>query len=151
MRHPTHAIDAGGWPLLLADSSDRQTKTASGLDGVRRRDLVRELAREFEDLSPQDVGERVALMPWTVNDSARLAIEVRAQVIDDLVDLLDQGHRGRLRSRRTVRVQAPRGYTRRVLGGLTVGESADVAARLRARGWTEDDVKRTMPSRRSST
>ena len=116
---------------------------------------MRELAREFEDLSVQDLTERLEPVKTSLgirsnSDVAQLQMEVRAQVLDDLVDVLDQRHRGRLRARRTVRLQAPKGYVRKVTNGLTAIESGDVATRLRARGWTPDDVKRTLPHQRSS-
>ncbi len=148
------AIDGAGWPVLLADrvaEDPAPVESASSL-GARRRDVVRELAREFEDLSDQDLRE---MLPAEVSkalsagDLMVLRHDVRAQVIDDLVDVLDQRHRGKLRARRTVRLLAPRGYVRKAVAGLSVTERTDIASRLSARGWSADDVRRALPPRRS--
>lgn len=115
---------------------------------ARRRDAVREAAREFEDLSEQDLRERlrgVTSRELSADEVALFRSDVRSQVLDDLVDVLDQDHRGRLRSRRTVRVVAPRGYRVRTIRGLSEGEQADVENRLKARGWSEQDVRTTFP------
>lgn len=143
------AVDRDGWPVLLADLPPKPASVASPevVTGTKRRDLVRELAREFEDFSIMDLHERVepvkaSLGIRTASDVAELQVEVRAQVLDDLVDVLDQRHRGRLRTRRTVRLQAPKGYVRKVQNSLSEIEAGDVASRLRARGWSADDVKR---------
>ncbi len=139
------AVDRAGYPVLLADPPEPPSPSSPELTtGSKRRDLVRELAREFEDLSIQDLRERSDVLT-AASELAQLQMEVRAQVLDDLVDVLDQRHRGRLRARRTVRLQAPKGYTKKLLNSLSEIESGDVASRLRARGWTADDIKRTLP------
>jgi hypothetical protein len=66
--------------------------------------------------------------------------DVRAQQLDDLVDVLDQNERGKLRSRRFVRVTAPRGYTRKTLNGLSDQELQSLVRRLRANGWNDKQV-----------
>lgn len=146
------AIDHAGWPVLLADGSGSPAPVTGVVSAVRssdaRRDLVRELAREFDDLSIQDLRERTDVQ--ASNELAQLQAEVRAQVLDDLLDVLDQRVRGRLRKRRTVRLQAPRGYVRRVLAGISAIESEGLAGRLRDRGWSSDDIARTLPHQRSS-
>ncbi len=151
------AVDRDGWPMLLTDPPVAIVKPAvSATAQAERRDLVRELAREFEDLSVQDLTERIepvkaSLGIRTASDVAELQMEVRAQVLDDLVDVLDQRHRGRLRARRTVRLQAPKGYVKKALNGLTEIEANEITRRLvDGRGWTLDDVKRTLPHQRSS-
>ncbi len=143
--------------MLLADPPVAVVKPAvSSTPQAERRDLVRELAREFEDLSVQDLTERIepvkaSLGIRTASDVAELQMEVRAQVLDDLVDVLDQRHRGRLRARRTVRLQAPKGYTKKLLAGLSEIEVKEITRRLvNGRGWTPDDIKRTLPHQRSS-
>ena len=138
--------------MLLADPPVTTVKpVVSSTAQAERRDLVRELAREFEDLSVQDLIERVESSKRSLSDIAQLQMEVRAQVIDDLVDVLDQRHRGRLRARRTVRLQAPKGYTKKILAGLSEIEAKEITRRLvNGRGWTPDDIKRTLPHQRSS-
>jgi|SRR6185436_4643744 len=145
------AIDAAGWPVLLANEP-RPDPPPSAIKSAVRRDLVREAAREFEDLSPQDLREALPKTTAKLGQEEfdKLFADVRAQVLDDLVDVLDQRHRGKLRSRRTVRLLAPRGYVVKATKGLSTDEAAEVSSRLIARGWTSDDVRRVLPTKRSS-
>ncbi len=149
------AIDALGHPVLLASKMVEEEVAAppppvDHLELARRRDAVREAAREFEPLSEQDLAERFRGTTTRVLSAAELAVlrrEVHVQVIDDLVDLLDQSHRGQRRARRTVRISAPRGYTRRTLNLLTQDEVLGVEARLRARGWGDMHVEAALHRR----
>ncbi len=145
------AIDADGWPVLLADQEPPSRSSGDGsTSSASRRDLVRELAREFEDLSAQDIRERLpssTALNYTASEISQIQQDVRRQVIDDLVDVLDQRHRGKLRARRTVRLTAPRGYVRKLVAGLSESEVVDVRARLSTRGWSPDDLRRVLPSR----
>lgn len=155
------ALDERGNPILtrahLAASSStgssitvdpEQTSTTTPisvnlLEQARRRDAVRDAAREFEELSEQDLRERLrhaTTRPLTAAEIAGFRNDVRAQVLDDLVDALDQNRRGKRRSRRTVRVVAPRGYIVKMKRGLSAEERDEVESRLRARGWTDQDV-----------
>lgn len=155
------ALDERGFPILTRDhlvatsstgssvlvdidqTSTGSTPIESMLELARRRDAVRDAAREFEELSEQDLRERLrhaTTRPLTPAEVARFRDDVRAQVLDDLVDALDQNRRGRLRSRRTVRVVAPRGYLAKARKGLSDVERGEVEARLRARGWSDQDV-----------
>jgi hypothetical protein len=157
----TLALDDRGFPTLTRDhlASTQSTGSAvkvdpatipkSGpvsvdpLEWARRQDAVREAAREFETLSNQDLQERLrnaTSRPLNADEIKTFSSDVRAQVIDDLIDVLDQNRRGKLRGRRTVRVVAPRGYVKMTKRGLSDSEQADVEARLRARGWTDTDV-----------
>jgi hypothetical protein len=173
----TFAFDEHGYPVLLsnrkftveppfdadflahANQSDpsvgiqpkKPTTVVEPLELARRRDAVREAAREFEDLSDQDVRERLAgktKRELTVDEVAQFRSEVRTQVLDDLVDMLDQSTRGRLRSRRTVRVVAPKGYRVKLIRGLSADEQDEVEDRLKARGWTDQDVLSVLPETR---
>lgn len=118
---------------------------------ARRNDAVRDAAREFETFNQQDVDEWLkgrTTRELTSDERAAFARDVRAQQLTDLVDILDNIHRGTLRNRRFVRVQAPKGYTRKTLGGLSDLEMASVVLRLRARGWDDKAVesfKKTVP------
>lgn len=154
------ALDDRGNPVLLWDgkttvvvSTDTTVKLENpaliedSLELARRRDAVRDAAREFEELSEQDLRERLrhaTTRPLTPAEIARFRDDVRAQVLDDLVDAMDQGRRGRLRSRRTVRVVAPRGYLAKARRGLSPEERDEVESRLRARGWTDQDVNNVL-------
>lgn len=109
----------------------------------RRRDAVREAAREFETLDDQDIRERlrgVTNRALSEDEVSQFTADVRQHQLDDLVDVLDQRTRGKRRGRRTVRLQAPRGYVRKTLNALTDDERAGMTARLRARGWSQAEV-----------
>lgn len=148
-------VDSGGWPVFLAvppstTAPTVETKVTTStptsvdpLEWARRQDAVREAAREFEPLSSQDLQERLrgaTSRPLTADEVSTFEQDVRSQVLDDLVDALDQNQRGRRRSRRTVRVVAPRGYVKKTMRSLSAAERSDLEARLRARGWTDLDV-----------
>lgn len=136
--------------MLLADAVGPAPSTKTEMSAYRRGDVVRDLAREFEDLSVQDLRERLPAMTTQIFTNGELSVlfaEVRDQVLSDLVDLLDQRHQGRLRARRTVRVVAPRGYVVRTTSRLSTQERGWVGGRLRQRGWSSDDVRRVLPSK----
>lgn len=151
-------LDEAGYPVLLEDanrttssvgkSPPEPTPVVESLELARRRDAVREAAREFEDLSDQDIKERlkgVTSRELSDNEIAIFRENVRAQILDDLVDVLDQSTRGRLRTRRTVRVVAPKGYRRKALNGLSESERSEIKDRIRARGWSEIDISSALP------
>jgi hypothetical protein len=154
MRH-TIEIDQAGFPVMrsperMSETSSPEPDTVQAVptqlssEHDRRRDAVREAAREFEPLSDQDVRERlrgVTNRPLTEAEVAQFTADVSAQVLDDLVDALDQDLRGRKRRRRTVRLMMPRGYKRKALNDRTDDELSSIASRLVARGWTMDQVK----------
>lgn len=148
-------LDAHGFPILMSDTIVELVSTpdASGDAGVRqrpsadeaarRRDAVREAAREMEPLKEQDIKERlrgVTNRPLAADEIAVFVADVRAQVIDDMIDVLDQMVRGKLRGRRTLRLSSPRGYVRKTLHDMSDDDLIQVSARLRARGWDDDMV-----------
>lgn len=112
----------------------------------RRLDVVRDAAREFEQFSEGDAKE---FLNGRVNDLTKVDVnafvaEVREQSIDDLIDILDHQLRSKVdgagRARRFVRVQAPRGYVKKIFGSLTDDEIIKVATRLSNKGWGVDDL-----------
>lgn len=163
------ALDDRGNPVLVADSSVSKIESRATtvepvqsspafvedrLEQARRRDAIRDAAREFEELSEQDLRERLrhaTTRPLSPAEIARFRDDVRAQVLDDLVDALDQSRRGKLRSRRTVRVVAPRGYVAKAKRGLSPEERDEVESRLRARGWADQDVADVLGVKSSQT
>lgn len=156
--------DEHGFPILrlaapMPSSSDptkvddQSRMRPSGDESGRRRDAVREAAREFETISDQDARERlrgVTIRPLATDEISAFVADVRAQQVDDMVDVLDQLVRGRLRARRTVRLMAPRGYVKRTLGALDDDELVGLAGRLRARGWDDDMVSHGLAGRVSA-
>jgi hypothetical protein len=129
-------------PPVLA----RPTGTPANVDPAewaRRMDAVRAAAREFEQFSDQDIREFLkgrTNRELSESEIQAFLSDVRAQQLDDLVDVLDQNERGKLRSRRFVRVTAPRGYTRKTLNGLSDQELQSLVRRLRANGWNDKQV-----------
>lgn len=164
-------VDASGYPVLLAAPDATVVKkpepvaaepapkpvtpstrpaTVDHVEWSRRQDAVRDAAREFEDLTEQDLRERLrgaTTKPLEDADLAQFRADVRAQVLDDLIDALDQRTRGKLRGRRTVRVVLPNGYLRKTLRSLDAGEADQVESRLRSRGWTEKQVTDDLRSK----
>lgn len=120
----------------------------------RRQDVVRDLARELDDVDNGDIKE--FLKRYNDVNASKVNIEllkkdVRAQRLDDLLDILDYQMRSRVegmrRSRRFVRVQAPAGFTKRVFAGLEDGEVLRLVQRLEGRGWDPEDLTKHVISR----
>lgn len=125
--------------------SDRQTSVKPDdvdWDEWRRRgDAVRTMAREFDDVDHGDIREflvgRVE-RELTDEEVGQIKHDIMAHRVSDITDVLDEQLRSaseRLkRSRRTVRVQAPRGWLTRAFNSLDERAVGQVAARLVERG-----------------
>jgi hypothetical protein len=158
-------LDDQGHAMLLAESLPSDSEDTTPLpppssrpanvdvgEWHRRHDAVREAAREFETLTSQDIRERLKGLTsreLTDGDVTQFESDVRAQQLHDLIDALDQAHRGKKRGRRTVRIQMPRGYVRYAVHRLTQDELVDAGTRLAARGWTPMEVKEKVYSKLS--
>lgn len=112
----------------------------------RRQDIVRDAARELDDM---DAGDAKDFLKGRVANLAQVNIDlflrdVRAQRLDDLLDILDAQMRSRVagmrRSRRFVRMAAPKGWTKRVFAGLDDNEVLKLVKRLEGRGWDPEDL-----------
>lgn len=152
-------MDDNGFPLLLADKKpDSAPQPApdgtaglhappSGItpeEWARRQDAVREAAREFETFAVQDAKEwlkGVTQRDLTDQEVAQFVADVHAQVIADVVDILDHNERGVLRARRKVRVVAPKGYVKKTVNALSDSEWIQVMSRLKTRGLTDRQIK----------
>jgi hypothetical protein len=119
----------------------------------RRLDAIRDAAREFEEMGLGDAKEflRGRVADLSKVDLEAFLAEVREQRIDDLIDVLDHQLRSQVvgndRARRFVRLQAPRGFTKRLFASLTDDEVLKVATRLSNRGWDVDDLVDNVISR----
>jgi hypothetical protein len=150
------ALDEHGNPVLLgkpvAITNDESKLTkVDDLEWVRRSDIIRDTAREFEEFSDQDIRERLRGITSRQLDATEISQfreDVRAQVLDDLVDILNWSHFGRLRTRRTVRLTAPKGYIRKTLNSLSKEELEEIEARLQAHGWGDLEIE-ALRARRS--
>lgn len=151
-----HSLDGKGWPILLAKEKPAaappqepitpsiRPATVKHDEWARRQDAVRDAAREFEDLTEQDLRERlkgVTTKPLEEGDLSQFRVDVRAKAMDDYVDALDQRQRGILRGRRTVRVVMPKGYMTKFQRTLTQPEADQITARLKARQWDDKAVE----------
>lgn len=129
-----------GYPVVYLDDpvpAPAAPPPPDAAELARRRDAVRDAAREFETLSPQDVKERLrgtTTRTLGADEVSSFASDVRDQALDDMVDVLDQTIRGKKRGRRTVRLGAPRGYVKKALNAMTTDELRQLVARLSARG-----------------
>lgn len=119
----------------------------------KRISAVRDAAREMDDMSEGDAKDFLAGRAGDVSkvDVAQFLKDVREQRIDDLTDILDQQLRGTVdqmkRSRRTVRLVAPRGWTKRVFAGLNDEEVVKLLVRLEGKGWDPKDLTDNIISR----
>lgn len=158
--NPNHDIATG----RFGEGSNAKKKEASAPSDAptsvrdpsldKRLDAVRDAARENDSL---DVGDLKEFLAGRTNrqptdaELAELLAEVKSARLDDLLDVLDNQLRGRVenmkRSRRTVRVQAPKGWVKRVFNGLDDDEVRSLVGRLEAKGWDQDDLKKHVIGR----
>ncbi len=119
----------------------------------RRLDAIRDAAREFEEMNAGDAKD---FLKGRVADISKVDVdafvaEVREQRIDDLIDVLDNQLRSKVdgsqRARRFVRLQAPRGFVKRLFASLSDDEVIKVTTRLANRGWGVDDLVSQIISR----
>lgn len=149
-------VDHKGFPILLADTPTGSTQSKVAEEEPsgpkdwqtgqwdRRADAVRDFAREFETYNAHDLRELLkgrTNRVLTDSEIMQFLADVREQQLNDVLDVLDQLERGKLRGRRFVRVVAPGGYLRKTLNALTAGEISRLEERLRARGWTDQQVE----------
>lgn len=120
----------------------------------KRQDIVRDLAREMDDLDEGDLKDFLKRYPSVDFSKVRIDLlrtDVRAQRLDDLVDILDSQMRNRVegarRGRRFVKLAAPKGFTKRVFAGLEDSEVLALAKRLEGKGWDPADITKHVVSR----
>lgn len=120
----------------------------------RRRDAVRTLAREFDSVDHGDIREFLVgrtTRELSDDEVGQLQHDVASQRVSDITDVLDEQLRSTTermkRARRTVRVQAPRGWLQRAFGTLDERAAGQVAARLIQRGHDPQNVKEKVIGR----
>lgn len=120
----------------------------------RRRVAVRELAREFEPAGEGDVREFLeARTNRKMSDEEVKAFEKDVTIArsDDIADALDAQMRSSVdqlkRSRRTVRVSAPRGWLKKSINGLSDEGLAHIVSQLVSRGHNSDSIDKKLMSR----
>ncbi len=114
---------------------------------ARRMDAIRDAAREFDDVGLEDLREWLkgrTTRDLEENELEEFLKDIRRQRLSDLLDVLENSIRRAMplrgRNRRTVRVAAPRGWSRRTLTGLNDDEVAELFRRLESRGFTSDEL-----------
>jgi hypothetical protein len=119
----------------------------------RRQDAVRDAAREIDRMSEGDAVDFVrgrALEPDKVDIKQFLA-DVHQHRLDDLTDIFDYSLRSRvegmMRSRRYVRLVAPKGWTQRVFGSLSDDDIVLLTRRLERRGWKQEALLKHVVGR----
>lgn len=120
----------------------------------RRQIAVKDLAREFEPAGEGDVREflngRMNRQP-TDEEVKTFESDVMLRRADDLADVLDSQMRKTSdqlkRSRRTVRVVAPRGFLKKAFTGLPDSGYAHIISQLISRGHNSDSINKKVVSR----
>jgi hypothetical protein len=120
----------------------------------RRSEAVRSMAREFDEVDHGDIRDYLegrTTRELTDEEVGQIRHDVTAQRVADITDILDEQLRSTMeqmkRGRRTVRVQAPRGWMRRAFGSLDERAVGQVVARLIDRGHDSDAIKKKVLSR----
>lgn len=120
----------------------------------RRSNAVRTMAREFDAVDHGDIREFLTgKTTRELNDEeiGQIQHDVLAQRVTDITDVLDEQLRSTTermkRARRTVRVQAPRGWLQRAFGTLDERAVGQVAARLIQRGHDPEVIKEKVVGR----
>ena len=112
----------------------------------RRLDMVRDAAREMDDMDVGDVKEflKGKVADLSAVNAEQFVKDVREQRLDDLLDILDHQLRatvsGMQRSKRYVRLVAPKGFKDRVFAGLNDDEVIKLVKRLEGRGFDPKDL-----------
>lgn len=144
--------NAGTQPSQRTTSTKPQE--ASWDEWQRRSDAVRTLAREFDEVDHGDIREFLqgkTARELTDEEVGQIRHDIVSQRISDIADILDEqlrsGSERFKRARRTVRVQAPRGWLRRAFNTLDERAVGQVAARLIQRGHDPDTIKEKVVDR----
>jgi len=150
------SVEITGPPVGEGDTASAQRSSVpAGVDVEawnRRLDLVRAAARENDDFDEGDLKEFLTgkVQDMSQVDMTAFLADVRAQRMDDLLDILDQQTRPKVEgmkiSRRMVKVSAPKGFARRVFNGLNDDEVLILVKRLEGRGYDPADLTKHVIS-----
>jgi hypothetical protein len=150
------AFDETGAPLLLGAPVEAPPEPTAPDPGQgssqRRRDAVVDAARTLDDLSPAGV-EKLARQRWrgdrpiTPEDISGFASAAKEQRVHDVVDALDFRIRRDVYGRagtKQLHVSIPRGIVGKSLASLDREELTSVFSRLRDKGWSEQNILRSV-------
>lgn len=130
----------------MRPSRSDKPKGVDDREWERRQDAVRDAAREMDFMEEGDVRDflRGRASDPDLVDYGEFLRDVQEQRLDDLADILDYDLRqkvaGMRRSRRWVRLVAPKGWTTRVFAKLEDDDILTLSRRLMRRGWNVGDV-----------
>lgn len=132
-------------PIESSPSKEEIAAKASKTEHMRMMDAVRDAAREYDTPTEADIREFIAGRakdPSKV-DIAKFLEMTLDQREADLIDLLDnhlRQHGPLKRGRRKLRISAPRGYLRRLMGTMDSDSIAQVSLRLQSLGHGEEEI-----------
>lgn len=143
--NPRHDTRSGKFGAGGVKEEEAPPPNTDPLEFKRMLDAVRDASREFDDPDIGDIKEFLsgrAKAPDQV-DVGNFLMMVQEQRKADAVDLLDQNLRTtgvNPQGRRKVRVVAPRGFVRKMIGSMDQNMLAEVMHRLEARGHDRKDI-----------
>jgi len=114
----------------------------------RRLDVIRELARKSLEYDDKSLTAFLKGHPNVQNVAAidlnALKQDVRAQQLDDLVDIVDSQLSATVDVKNNVRLTAPVRWVKNATARFTDEEMLDVAKRLEGRGFGKDVIKKQL-------
>jgi hypothetical protein len=114
----------------------------------RRLDVIRELARKSLEYDDKSLVNLLKKHPNVQNlaaiDIQALKNDIRAQQVDDLVDIMDSKLSAIIDSKSSVRLQAPQRWIKQAVARFTDEEILDVAKRLEGRGYGVTNIKKNL-------
>lgn len=152
--------DAGSGRFTSKDGTQgeqvvRQTTRRQAPQGLtieafdRRRDLIRELARQAGELTDEGLTRYLEDHPSVRNanlvDINVLRADIRAQKMEDLVDVLDAKVSGRKSG--STKVTVPNSEQKKLIASFTDAEMERLLKRLQGKGWESEDLSRHVISR----
>lgn len=114
----------------------------------RRLDVIREIARKQLEYDDKSLKTFLKGHPNVQNidsiDIVALAKDIRAQQVDDLVDIMDTQLKSRVDVAGNVRIQAPTGWIKKAVARFSDEEILDVAKRLEGRGFGPEVISKQL-------
>lgn len=141
---PRGPVEVDVNPVAVSRSGIPQGVTTDQWE--KRMDMVRDAARKLVGANEADVA---SFLKGKVADLSQInlgqfLIDVRAQQVDDLVDVYDHSMRGRLSQKNGIRMQASKPYAKRLVQDLTDTEIITIVTRLLNKGWKAAAIKKNV-------
>lgn len=116
-------------------------------------DIVRTAAREVGNMDTQQANDYLKgrVSDLSKVDVGQFVFDVRAQLLDDVTDVIDAQLRGQAPNKssaqKVVRLAAPRGWLKNMYGTVQDAELVQVVQRLETRGYSLDVLLRRVVSK----